>query len=83
IDGEHWLIQDKRNSSDDSNAHDEDYYRLLQNSGRRLLNIHTGRTGKKSRTIHTASPRLPINSRQRLLANHARLEVRHYLRGIF
>ena len=65
IDGEHWLIQAKR------------YSRAV--SGRRGLFIHTGRTGKMSRTIRTASPRLRIISGQRLLAILAGQDVRQYL----
>ncbi|WP_035888578.1 restriction endonuclease, partial [Franconibacter pulveris] len=79
IDGEHWLIQAKRYSRAVSPAHVEDFDRLLQQSGRRGLFIHTGRTGKMSRTIRTASPRLRIISGQRLLAILAGQDVRQYL----
>ena len=79
IDGEHWLIQAKRYSRAVSPAHVEDFDRLLLHSGRRGLFIHTGRTGKMSRTLHMASPRLRIISGQRLLAILAGQDVRQYL----
>ncbi|EDV6712996.1 restriction endonuclease, partial [Salmonella enterica subsp. enterica serovar Havana] len=79
IDGEHWLIQAKRYSRAVSPAHVEDFDRLLLHSGRRGLFIHTGRTGKMSRTLHMESPRLRIISGQRLLAILAGQDVRQYL----
>ena len=78
-DGEHWLIQAKRYSRAVSPAHVEDFDRHLLHSGRRGLFIHTGRTGKMSRTLHMASPRLRIISGQRLLAILAGQDVRQYL----
>ena len=79
IDGERWLIQAKRYSRAVSPAHVEDFDRLLLQSGRRGLFVHTGRTGKMSRTLLTASPRLRIISGQRLLAILAGQDVRHSL----
>ncbi|HGW4085638.1 TPA: restriction endonuclease [Klebsiella michiganensis] len=79
IDGEYWLIQAKRYSRAVSPAHVEDFDRLLLQSGRRGLFVHTGRTGKMSRTLCTASPRLRIISGQRLLAILAGQDVRHSL----
>ncbi|EAA8071061.1 restriction endonuclease [Salmonella enterica subsp. enterica serovar Typhimurium] len=79
IDGEHWLIQAKRYSRAVSPAHVEDFDRLLLQSGRRGLFVHTGRTGKMSRSLRTASPRLRIISGQRLLAILAGQDIRQYL----
>lgn len=79
IDGEHWLIQAKRFSRAVSPAHVEDFDRLLLQCGRRGMFVHTGRTGKMSRTLRTASPRLRIISGQRLLAILAGQDVRQYL----
>ncbi|MXP50281.1 restriction endonuclease [Pantoea sp. Eser] len=79
IDREYWLIQAKRYSRAVSPGHVEDFDRLLLQYSRRGLFIHTGRTGKMSRTILTASPRLRIISGQRLLAILAGQDVRQYL----
>lgn len=79
IDGEYWLIQAKRYGRAVSPAHVEDFDRLLLESGRRGLFIHTGRTGKKSHILRMASPRLRIISGQHLLAILAGQDVRQYL----
>lgn len=60
-------------------AHVEDFDRLLLQTGRRGLFVHTGRTGKMSRAIRTTSPRLRIISGQRLLTILAGQDVRQYL----
>ncbi|MCX8967269.1 restriction endonuclease [Erwinia psidii] len=79
IDGERWLIQAKRYGRTVEPEHVRQFDQLLKNYCRRGLFVHTGRTGKMSRDIHTASPRLRIISGQTLLAVLAGQGVRDFL----
>jgi len=68
IDGDLYLIQAKRYQSHISARHVDDFCMLVANHQCRGFFVHTGKTGRASRTIADDRPGVWIISGQRLLA---------------